>query len=173
MIKKTSLRNVGYDDKTLIKKHSFKPESRIPTVKFKIPGKLFLKSNPELLLHSSYSFWRWLSTSGSGWELASTPPWKNCEKHFIFFRPRMIPCVDPWLNPDWMSFILERKSSKELKLHFVCLYNHLNWSQSRGADRDQRTTHSERFEVQTFWSLPSYFWPGWIDRARLDQTRFG
>ena len=30
---------------------------RIPTVKLKIPGKLFLKSNPELLLHSSYSFW--------------------------------------------------------------------------------------------------------------------
>ena len=29
---------------------------RIPTVKLKIPGKLFLKSNPELLLHSSYSF---------------------------------------------------------------------------------------------------------------------
>ena len=29
---------------------------RIPTAKLKIPGKLFLKSNPELLLHSSYSF---------------------------------------------------------------------------------------------------------------------
>ena len=29
---------------------------RIPTVKLKIPGKLFLKSNPELLLHSSNSF---------------------------------------------------------------------------------------------------------------------
>ena len=29
---------------------------RIPTVKLKIPGKLFLKLNPELLLHSSYSF---------------------------------------------------------------------------------------------------------------------
>ena len=29
---------------------------RIPTVKLKIPGKLFLKSNPEFLLHSSYSF---------------------------------------------------------------------------------------------------------------------
>ena len=29
---------------------------RIPTVKLKIPGKLFLKSDSELLLHSSYSF---------------------------------------------------------------------------------------------------------------------
>ena len=29
---------------------------RIPTVKLKIPGKLLLKSDPELLLHSSYSF---------------------------------------------------------------------------------------------------------------------
>ena len=29
---------------------------RIPTVKLKIPGKLFLKSYPQLLLHSSYSF---------------------------------------------------------------------------------------------------------------------
>ena len=29
---------------------------RIPTVKLKIPEKLFLKSDPELLLHSSYSF---------------------------------------------------------------------------------------------------------------------
>ena len=29
---------------------------RIPTVKLKIPGKLFLNPNPELLLHSSYSF---------------------------------------------------------------------------------------------------------------------
>ena len=29
---------------------------RIPTVKLKILGKLFLKSNPDLLLHSSYSF---------------------------------------------------------------------------------------------------------------------
>ena len=31
-------------------------EFRIPTVKLKIPGKLFLKSDPELLLNSSYSF---------------------------------------------------------------------------------------------------------------------
>ena len=31
-------------------------ETRIPTVKLKIPGKLFLNANPELLLHSSYSF---------------------------------------------------------------------------------------------------------------------
>ena len=30
--------------------------TRIPTVKLKIPGTFFLKSNPELLLHSSYSF---------------------------------------------------------------------------------------------------------------------
>ena len=29
----------------------------IPTVKLKNPGILFSKSNPELLLHSSYSFW--------------------------------------------------------------------------------------------------------------------
>ena len=29
---------------------------RIPTVKLKIPRKRFLKSDPELLLHSSYSF---------------------------------------------------------------------------------------------------------------------
>ena len=32
------------------------PRTRIPTVKLKIPGKLFLNPNPELLLHSSYSF---------------------------------------------------------------------------------------------------------------------
>ena len=31
-------------------------KNRIPTVKLKIPGKLFLESNPELLLHSSYNF---------------------------------------------------------------------------------------------------------------------
>ena len=31
-------------------------KNRIPTVKLKIPGKIFLESNPELLLHSSYSF---------------------------------------------------------------------------------------------------------------------
>ena len=42
--------------------HQSSPDSisslsgRFPTVKLKIPGKLFLKSNPELLLHSSYSF---------------------------------------------------------------------------------------------------------------------
>ena len=30
--------------------------TRIPTVKLKIPGKAFLNPNPELLLHSSYSF---------------------------------------------------------------------------------------------------------------------
>ena len=52
---------------------------RIPTVKLKIPGKLFLKSDPELLLHSSYSFWPKLSTSGSGWYLAIPLPRKKVE----------------------------------------------------------------------------------------------
>ena len=37
--------------------HYYSLRLRIPTVKLKIPGKLFLKSNSELLLHSSYSFW--------------------------------------------------------------------------------------------------------------------
>ena len=35
----------------------FKVQHRIPTVKLKIPEKAFLNPNPELLLHSSYSFW--------------------------------------------------------------------------------------------------------------------
>ena len=39
----------------------------------------------ELLLHSSYSFWPKLSTSGSGWDLASTLPWKKCGKLFLYF----------------------------------------------------------------------------------------
>ena len=55
--------------------------SRVPKVKLKIPGKLLLNPNPELLLHSSYSFWPWLSISGSGWDLASLLPWKKCEKY--------------------------------------------------------------------------------------------
>ena len=40
----------------------------------------FWNPNPEHLLHSSYSFWPWLSTSSSGWDLVNTLPWKNCEK---------------------------------------------------------------------------------------------
>ena len=44
------------------------------------------KQNPELLLHSSYSFWPKLFTSGSGWDLASPLPWKNCEKSFQLHR---------------------------------------------------------------------------------------
>jgi len=35
---------------------SYTDETRIPTVKLNIPGKLFLNAKPELLLHSSYSF---------------------------------------------------------------------------------------------------------------------
>ena len=45
----------------------------------------FWNPNPELLLHSSYSFLHELSTTGSCWDLASQLPWKNCEKHFLYF----------------------------------------------------------------------------------------
>ena len=51
---------------------------------WKFREKHFWNPNSELLLHSSYSFWPWLSTSGS-WDLASPLPWKNCEKHFLYF----------------------------------------------------------------------------------------
>ena len=44
---------------------------------WKFREKHFWIPNPEFLLHSSYSFWLWLSTSDSGWDLASTLPWKN------------------------------------------------------------------------------------------------
>ena len=50
--------------------------------------KNFLNQNPEVLLRSSYSFWPWLSNSGSGWDLASTQPWKKCEKLFLYFSQR-------------------------------------------------------------------------------------
>ena len=50
---------------------------------WKCREKHFWNPKPELLLHSSYSFWPKLSTSGSCWNLASTLPWKNCEKHFL------------------------------------------------------------------------------------------
>ena len=36
------------------RRESMKVQLRIPTVKLKISGKLFLKTNPELMLHSSY-----------------------------------------------------------------------------------------------------------------------
>ena len=46
----------------------------------------FLNPNPDFLFHSSYSFWLWLSTSGSGWDLACSLPWKKCEKSlFLYF----------------------------------------------------------------------------------------
>ena len=45
----------------------------------------FWNPNPEFLLHSSYSFWPWLSSNSSGWDLASSLPWKNCEKHLLYF----------------------------------------------------------------------------------------
>ena len=48
---------------------------------WKFRKKHFRNPNPELLLHSSYSFWPWLSTSGSRWDLASTLSWKKCEKY--------------------------------------------------------------------------------------------
>ena len=48
---------------------------------WKFREKYFWNPNPELLLHSSYSFWPWISTSGSCWDLASTLPWKKCEKY--------------------------------------------------------------------------------------------
>ena len=47
---------------------------RIPTVKLKTPGKFFLKSDPELLLHSSYSFQPQLYNSGSDWDFTSPQP---------------------------------------------------------------------------------------------------
>ena len=59
---------------------------RIQTVKLKIRGKLFLNLNPELLLHSSYSFWPKLSTNVSGWDLASPQPWKNVKNVFSIFH---------------------------------------------------------------------------------------
>ena len=38
---------------------------------WKFREKYFWNSNPELLLHSSLSFWAWLSISCSGWDLPS------------------------------------------------------------------------------------------------------
>ena len=46
---------------------------------WKFREKHFWNPNPELLLHSSYGFWPYLSTSSNDWDLASTLPWKNCE----------------------------------------------------------------------------------------------
>ena len=43
-------------DRTTKKVPNRNPRTRIQTVKLKIPGNFFLKSNPELLLQSSYSF---------------------------------------------------------------------------------------------------------------------
>ena len=53
---------------------------------WKYREKHFWNPNPELLLHSSYSFWPRLSTSGSGWESASTLPWKKCVKYIIYVK---------------------------------------------------------------------------------------
>ena len=53
-------------------------------MKLKIPGKAFLKSESQISV-TSYSFWPYLPTTGSGWDLASTLPWKNCKKHFLYF----------------------------------------------------------------------------------------
>ena len=47
---------------------------------WKFREKAWEKQDTEILLHSSYSFWPWLSTSGSGWNLASTQQWKKFEK---------------------------------------------------------------------------------------------
>ena len=43
-------------EKSGVGKFVFKLENTIPMVKLKIPGKLFLNPNPELLLNSRYSF---------------------------------------------------------------------------------------------------------------------
>ena len=43
------------------------------------------KQDTEILLHSSLSFWPLLSTSGSGWDLASPQPWKNVKNVFSIF----------------------------------------------------------------------------------------
>ena len=52
---------------------------------WKLRDKAWENQDPELLLHSSYSFWPWLSTSGSGRDWASTQPWKKCEKRVFNF----------------------------------------------------------------------------------------
>ena len=44
------------------------------------------KQDTEHLLHSSYSIWPWLSTSGSGWDLASPQPRKNVKNVFSIFH---------------------------------------------------------------------------------------
>ena len=41
---------------------------------WKFREKHFWNPNPELLLHSSYSFWSYLSTSSSGWDSACPLP---------------------------------------------------------------------------------------------------
>ena len=59
---------------------------RIPTVKLNCPGKAWEKQDTEILLHSSYSFGPWLSTSDMGWDLASTQPWKNVKNRKDVFH---------------------------------------------------------------------------------------
>ena len=54
--------------------------NRIPTVKLKIPGKAFLKSESRTSVTFKF-FTLELATSGSGWDLKSTLPWKKYEKY--------------------------------------------------------------------------------------------
>ena len=46
----------GRPEKVLDDSLSLRGQSRIPTVKFKIPGKVWEQQDAELLLHLSYSF---------------------------------------------------------------------------------------------------------------------
>ena len=58
---------------------------------WKFRKKHFWIPNPEVLLHLSYSFWSYLSTSGSCWDFASSLPWKTCKK---YRRCQPLPLVD-------------------------------------------------------------------------------
>ena len=70
---------------------------------WKFREKHFWNPNPELLLHSSYSFLPQLSASGSGWDLASPLPWKIVKNTLYFSqfvhgsglaKSQLLPLVD-------------------------------------------------------------------------------
>ena len=105
---------------------------------WKFREKHFWNPNPELLLHSSYSFWPRLSTSGSGWESASTLPWKKCVKYIksnlqsYSYHPRPVSNYESkklWETN--FDFINPKFSWSYRK----CLSLHVEWSRHESSSR--------------------------------------
>ena len=81
--------------------------ARNPTVKLKIPGKAFLKSESRTSVTfktwiSSYSFWPKLSNNGSGWDLSKSATmkklWKTSFDIFWYFSNRYQCWIDKVKN---------------------------------------------------------------------------